>query len=62
MQTCRKTLDPTWDSSFSFVIRSDRKYKFNLNVWDWDMGKSDDPLGDTSFVLSAEQLDNREKW
>lgn len=61
-KTCRKTLDPTWNSSFSFVIRSDKRYKISLYVWDWDMGTSDDLLGELGFVLKADQLDNRDKW
>ncbi len=61
-KTMRNTLDPVWESSFSFVIRTDSKYNINLNVWDWDMAKSDDRMGDLTLPLTVDMLDNAERW
>jgi len=61
-RTCHYTLDPQWNASFSFVLCNDRAYTLNLNVWDWDLGKSDDILGDLTLPLGADMFDNQDRW
>jgi Ca2+-dependent lipid-binding protein len=61
-KTVRNSLDPEWHASFSFVVRTDRKYNLNLNVWDWDMVGSDDRMGDLTVPLTMDLLDSQERW
>jgi len=55
----KKTLHPKWNESFSLRKESDR---FNISVYDWDRGSSDDFLGEIDVMITAEILKGDPKW
>jgi Ca2+-dependent lipid-binding protein len=52
-KTVKKTLNPVWNEQFNLEILSRTKSKLLLQVWDWDLGPTDDDfLGDVYVDLS----------
>jgi Ca2+-dependent lipid-binding protein len=47
-----KTLSPVWNETFDIAVRSRTAAKFEVQVFDWDMGSSDDFLGKGSIDLT----------
>lgn len=52
-ETIKKTLNPTWNESFEVQIASRIAADFKLEVFDWDLGGGDDPLGNAIIDLRA---------
>ncbi|KAF5109968.1 hypothetical protein DV453_001259 [Geotrichum candidum] len=52
-KTVKKTLNPVWNEQFSIEILSRTNSKLLLQVWDWDLGPTDDDfLGDVHVDLA----------
>ena len=50
-KTQKKTLHPAWNEYFECPIKSRTAANFKLTVFDWDMGDSDDLLGEATINL-----------
>ncbi|KAF5096869.1 hypothetical protein D0Z00_002606 [Geotrichum galactomycetum] len=52
-KTVKKTLNPVWNEQFGLEILSRTRTKLLLQVWDWDLGPTDDDfLGDVHVDLT----------
>lgn len=51
-ETIMKTLDPVWNESTTFVFFADPG-KLNFQIFDWDRGTKDDPIGDVDLSLNG---------
>lgn len=57
----KKTLHPAWNESFETQINSRTMADFRLDVYDWDLGGSDDYLGGSGIDLTKlEPMQQRE--
>lgn len=52
-KTIKKSLNPTWDESFTTQIASRTGAIFVAKVYDWDIGEKDDLLGQAQIDLSS---------
>ena len=55
----KKTLHPAWNETFEVQIRSRTAAKFEVQVFDWDLGDSNDFLGKADINLDI--LDSRSR-
>ncbi|EMC99805.1 hypothetical protein BAUCODRAFT_351320 [Baudoinia panamericana UAMH 10762] len=51
----KKTLHPAWNEFFEVPVRSRTAAKFEVNVYDWDLGKTADFLGKAAINLDLLQ-------
>jgi C2 domain/Leucine rich repeat/Leucine Rich repeats (2 copies) len=60
-KTIKKTLDPEWNEQLT-IIPKPGVTQLVLHVYDWDLGSSDDFLGELVFDVNQLSLDGQENW